>query len=58
MDEKINKIIVFYDYKKDVPIFALVNYKIPIEEQEDDNDNDYKILVLKNTNVIKQIDLD
>jgi hypothetical protein len=39
-------------------IFALVNYKIPIEEQEDDNDNDYKILVLKNTNVIKQIDLD
>ena len=26
MDEKINKIIVFYDYKKDVPIFALVNY--------------------------------
>ena len=38
-------------------IFALVNNKKLIEEQ-DDNENDYKILVLKNANIKQQIDLD
>ena len=40
-------------------IFVLVNYKKTIEEQDDENENDYKILVLKNANSIKQqTDLD
>ena len=38
-------------------IFLLVNNRIFKEEQDDDNENDYKILVLKNSNIIKpQID--
>ena len=34
-------------------IFVLLSNKIPIEEQENDNENIYKILVLKNSNNFK-----
>ena len=55
-----NNLVIDFILNKDLDsIFVLVNYKIPIEEREDNNEKGYKILVLKCANIIKpQLDLD